>query len=121
MQAVEKAEIIAGQGISGDASFGREKRQILLVSERVLNHFQLKPGDIRENLVIADLDVDSIQTGTQVRVGSVTIEISGACTPCSKLDHVRPGLQHELVDQRGVLARALTDGEISIGDLVEIV
>ena len=121
MQAVKSATVVAGQGISGDASFGREKRQILIVSESVLSRFQLQPGDIRENFVISNLDVDSMRTGDHLKIGVVTIEISGPCTPCSKLDKIRPGLQDALVGQRGVLARALTDGEIAIGDKVELV
>ena len=54
MLSVNRAEIVAGKGISGDASFGREKRQILIVSRKVLQRFQLEPGDIRENLKHGD-------------------------------------------------------------------
>jgi MOSC domain-containing protein YiiM len=120
MLSVDRAEIVAGKGISGDASFGREKRQILIVAGKVLQRYELLPGEIRENLVVADLDVDTLQTGEKVRVGEVTLEVSGPCEPCSKLDKIRKGLQHELVGQRGVLARALTHGEIVVGDVVEI-
>jgi MOSC domain-containing protein YiiM len=121
MLSMDRAEIVAGKGITGDVSFGREKRQILIVSEKVLQRHQLQPGEIRENLIVADLDVDALQAGDKVRIGEVTLEISGPCEPCNKLEQIRKGLQRELVGQRGVLARALTHGEIVVGDAVEIV
>jgi MOSC domain-containing protein YiiM len=36
------------------------------------------------------------------------------------MDEIRPGLQQELQGKRGVLARAITDGQISVGDKLEV-
>ncbi len=42
------------------------------------------------------------------------------CDPCHKMDAIRPGLQQELVDRRGMLARVVTTGEVAAGDEIEL-
>jgi MOSC domain-containing protein YiiM len=42
------------------------------------------------------------------------------CDPCSRMDEIRPGLQAELDGRRGMLARVVRSGEVSAGDVVEL-
>lgn len=112
--------IVANKGIAGDASYGRRTRQILLVSIETLEAFKLSPGDLRENVVIKGLAIDSLPPETNIIIGDVTLSITGSCQPCSQMDELRTGLQEELQGRRGVLARALSDGKISVGDRVEV-
>ena len=111
---------VADKGIYGDASFARTRRQILLVSYSILTKFNLKPGDLRENIVIEGLDLDSLPLGTELKIGSSSMYITGLCDPCGRMDEIREGLQMDLQGRRGVLARATKDGQISIGDSVEV-
>jgi MOSC domain-containing protein YiiM len=37
------------------------------------------------------------------------------------MDAIRPGLRAELEDRRGMLARVLVEGEVSVGDAVELI
>jgi MOSC domain-containing protein YiiM len=120
MESRKTLNLVANKGIEGDASYGRLKRQILLVSKDVLSEFNLQPGVLRENIVIEGVNIDLLQPGTQLQLGSSNIKVVGPCTPCSRVDEIRSGLKALLQGKRGVLAQAMTDGEITIGDEVSI-
>ena len=120
MEARTRLSIVANKGISGDASFGRRTRQILLVASDTLASLNLNPGDLRENILIEGLAIDSLPPQTKLIIGDVTLGIIGPCQPCNQMDELREGLQEELQGRRGVLARALSDGQISVGDHVEV-
>jgi MOSC domain-containing protein YiiM len=120
MEFKETVNLVADKGIVGDAAYGRRKRQILLVSKDVLLEFNLQPGEIRENIVVEGVPIDSLPPDTVLQLGSTNIKLVGPCTPCARLDKIRPGLQELLHGKRGVLAQAIADGEIAIGDDVTI-
>jgi MOSC domain-containing protein YiiM len=118
MKAVAEAQAVAGQGLEGDAAFGRERRQILLVEAEVLDRFHLRPGETRENVVIRGLRMGDLAEGSKLAIGAVTLEITGECTPCAHMDEVRPGLQEAIRGERGILARVVEGGRIRVGDAV---
>ena len=120
MKPMSQIEVVASQGISGDAAQGRKNRQILIVSRAVLDAHNLEPGDIRENIVVDGFDVDSLSSPKVIQIGDSRIQISGPCTPCGRLDELRDGLQADLQGSRGVLGMPLNNGIISIGDPVRI-
>lgn len=120
MESRETVNLVADKGIIGDAAFGRMKRQILLVSKNVLLEFNLQPGEIRENIVVEGINIDSLPPDTILQLGSSNIKLVGPCTPCARMDKIRPGLQELLQGKRGVLAQAIADGEITIGDEISI-
>ena len=121
MEATSAVELISMNGIVGDASFGRNSRQVLLVSKDVLTACDLQPGEIRENIVIEGMDVDSLPPGTELAIGSSNLKVVGPCTPCARLDEIRSGLQDQLEGRRGILAQTITGGQIAVGDEVEII
>ncbi|MEJ2012893.1 MAG: hypothetical protein P8X64_11820 [Anaerolineales bacterium] len=66
MQPVERLQMIAGKGIDGDAAFGRNRRQVLIVDRAVLDHFGLMPGDLRENVTMSGLGLNNLKVGSRV-------------------------------------------------------
>ena len=58
--------------------------------------------------------------GQRIAVGSAEFEISMVCDPCELMENIRPGLQAELEGKRGMLARMLEPGEVSLGDPVTL-
>jgi MOSC domain-containing protein YiiM len=120
MESRKTLNLVAEKGIVGDASYGRSKRQILIVSKEVLSEFNLHPGEIRENIIVEGVDVDSLPPGTELKLGSSIIKVVGPCAPCARMDEIRSGLQELLQGKRGVLAQVKTDGQIAIGDEVSI-
>lgn len=120
MEVTMALELKEGFGIIGDASFGRSKRQILLVSHAVLSRLDLIPGEIRENIVIDKLDVDALPAGAILSIGSASMEVTGPCDPCARMDEIRDGLQNELKGSRGILAKVIKSGRILVDDEVVV-
>lgn len=118
MQQVDNLKTITNEGIIGDASYGRKKRQILIVEEAILKRFNVSPGDLRENLIVSGMRLSAIQPGSLLQVGDTLLEITGDCKPCDMLNDLHPGMRDEIDGERGVLARVLEQGTIRVGDPV---
>ena len=50
----------------------------------------------------------------------VTLEATGPCEPCSRMDEIRPGLQGELKDRRGIITTVLNGGSLEVGDAIRV-
>jgi MOSC domain-containing protein YiiM len=121
MKPVDGVKAIGAKGLQGDVSFGRSKRQVLLMEDEVLGRYGLSPGAVRENITTSGIRLTGLETGTLLSLGQTLLEITGDCTPCSFIDTLQPGLQEEIAGERGLLARVITGGAIRVGDTVEIV
>ena len=79
----------------------------------------VEPGELFENMVLDGLEITDLIEGDKFQVGEVMIEITIPCEPCSKINHIRPGLIGEIGGKRGHFARILSSGQIAIGDLLQ--
>lgn len=120
MQAKSVLNAVADQGLEGDQAYGRRSRQVLLVDLEVLRKLHLEPGDLRENVVISGLPVDSLPIGTRLQAGEVLLEIIDTCAPCKKLEDIRPGLMTESENMRGMLAVVERGGTLREGDPITL-
>jgi MOSC domain-containing protein YiiM len=114
--------IQADFGVVGDAhAKPASGRQLLLMDAETLAALDLPPGTLKENLTTSGLALHSLPLGTRLRVGEAVVELTKHCPPCADLNDIRPGLQREAaVGRRGVLARAVQDGEVRVGDVVAV-
>ena len=120
MKEVNEANFITGQGLEGDRHLRtdgrRSNRQVLIMDSETLRHFDLLPGQVRENVTVAGLDFSSISAGDKVSLGGdVILEITGDCEPCARMDELRPGLKDEIDGKRGLLAFVEKGGVVSVG------
>ena len=120
MKEVNDANFITGQGMEGDRHLRsdgrRSNRQVLIMDSETLSHFDLLPGQVRENVTVAGLDFSSISAGDKVSLGGdVILEITGDCEPCARMDELRPGLKEEIDGKRGLLAFVEKGGVVSVG------
>ena len=120
MKEVNEANFITGQGMEGDRHLRsdgrRSNRQVLIMDSETLNHFDLSPGQVRENVTVEGLDFSSISAGDKVSLGGdVILEITGDCEPCARMDELRPGLKDEIDGKRGLLAFVEKGGVVSVG------
>lgn len=81
-----------------------------------LERFDLGPGILKENIATRGISLDSLQHKQRLRIGSVLMEITKPCAPCDRMEEIRPGLKEALRGQRGMLARIVEGGTISVGD-----
>ena len=110
--------LIPNQGIKGDHSFGRTTRQVLLVDQGVLADFGLNAGDLRENVTVEGLEVNTLEPGSVLQIGAARLQVNGDCSPCSKLEDLQPGLQEAIRGRRGILATVLQGETIRLGEPV---
>ena len=120
MKEVNDANFITGQGMEGDRHLRsdgrRSNRQVLIMDSETLSHFDLLPGQVRENVTVSGLDFSSISAGDKVSLGGdVILEITGDCEPCARMDELRPGLKDEIDGKRGLLAFVEKGGLVSVG------
>ena len=115
--------LIKGLGIEGDRHARPDKRnQVLVMDVETLDHFELRAGDIRENIATRGLDVANLTEGDRLRFGTdAEVLISHPCAPCYKMDILRPGLQDDLRGRRGMLGVVTGGGVVLPGDVVEVI
>ena len=58
MEEVSEVAAVDGMGLNGDTSFGRSKRQVLLIEQETLAEFGLVPGQLRENGVVTENQIN---------------------------------------------------------------
>lgn len=125
MNSVESATMRTGFGIEGDrhaVSEGiRTARQVLLIDQETLDKFGLSRGEVRENITTTGIDLHTLSEGQRLALGDdAVVEITGHCSPCSRMDEIRDGLQSELEGQRGMLAFVVNGGQIAVGNEVRV-
>ena len=119
MERLESARI-KENGLEGCAHSRPGKRSILFVAAQDLDELGVAHGAVRENFTVGGADVMSWPVGQRVGVGTAEFEISMVCDPCELMENIRPGLQAELEGKRGMLARVIRTGEVSLGDTVTL-
>ena len=123
MQKVQSTEAIEQVGLKGDRHAIRDSaRQILLIEKETLDILSLQPGEVKENITTEGLELMKLQYGQKLKVGGeVVLEITKACTPCNRMEEIRPGLLQELGGRRGMLTRVVAGGTIAQGDTITII
>lgn len=125
-QEVPSANIVVEHGMEGDAHAGDWHRQVTLLAHVDIESMRakglkLKPGTFGENLVIDGLDTDELGVGSQLRVGSVLMEL----TQLGKVCHTRCAIYYTTGDcimpRTGLFARVLEGGTLHPGMPVEVV
>ncbi len=105
---------------------------ILVLTREVIDTLRaegwpVEPGDLGENLTLADVPEASLRPGSRIRIGRVLLEVSEPCDPCTEL-YVLPYVGKEkgpefvrtLTGRRGWFTRVLSPGEIAPGAPVEV-
>ena len=122
MTPVQKAVAISDLGLEGDRhAMKGSARQVLVMDKETLDSLDLTPGVIKENITVEGLDLSSVTAGQVFFIGDeVTLEATGPCEPCSRMDVIRPGLRVDLLRRRGIVTMVLGGGTLKVGDLVRL-
>ena len=118
----DQVAAIADHGLEGDRHANPQShRQVLLMDKEILDSLDLVPGAVRENITISGLPIHQLLQGQLLRIGDeVTLEVTGLCEPCQRIDEIRPGLREALDGRRGVLTRVVRGGLLNIEDQVRV-
>jgi MOSC domain-containing protein YiiM len=125
MDAVARANLVAGSGLVGNANQGG-KRQVTIITreawDAVIRELgeSVAPETRRANLLVSGVDLANTR-GRVLRIGGCRVRVYGETKPCWQMEEAHAGLQSALrPDWRGgAFAEVLDDGQISVGDRVE--
>lgn len=143
-------EVVEGRGVLGDAHFGKtvkhrsrvaknpaepNLRQIHLIhaellDELALKGFDVRPGDLGENITTRGIELLSLSTGARLRIGKdVVVEVTGLRNPCKQIEEFQAGLlkavlgrdeNGALIRKTGVMGIVKSSGTVRRGDPIEV-
>ena len=110
-------------------------RQVHLIhaelhDELAVAGFDVRPGELGENLTTRGIPLLELPAGTRLRLGgSAIVEITGLRNPCAQIDRFKSGLLGEVVGRdasgavwrkSGIMSVVITGGEVRPGDPIEV-
>ena len=132
--------LIEAQGVRGDVHFcaqpdPRNLRQVHLLQAELLDQlcgagFEVRPGDLGENILTRGLPLPDLPLGTRLRLPSgAVLKLVGLRNPCLQLERFRKGLAKAVMAGRpgvrktsraGVLATVVASGCARPGHPIEV-
>jgi len=122
---VDSVAALARKGLKGDRQFFEEGaapgEALTLVEAEVLEDVGLTGIQSRRQVVVRGVRLNDL-IGKRFRVGGVECLGVKICEPCQHLQSLtRPGLIKDMIHRGGLNADILTDGQISVGDVVSAI
>ncbi len=130
MEVIARGRVTIEAGLEGDYRGAKyPKRQITVLAKE---DWEAALADVpgapnlpwtarRANFLVDGVDL-SQAAGAVLRLGAVTLEVTGETNPCHRMEEASPGLLKALSpDWRGgVTCRVLEGGDVAVGDAVEV-
>lgn len=138
MYAVDQAKAVANRGLEGDryaakagtftpADHTARGYDLTMIEAEALDTLTLPDGgrieyaDARRNIVTRGIDLNAL-VGRRFRIGDVECIGQRLCEPCSHLERLTTkGTLRGLIHRGGLRADVLSNGEITIGAVIETV
>tara|TARA_Y100001970_G_C14090038_1_gene779505 strand:+ start:158 stop:595 length:438 start_codon:yes stop_codon:yes gene_type:complete len=128
IQKVEKAKAFKGKGLLNDRKFkenNQKQCQLTLIEIENINSFNNKsntrilPLNFRRNIITENIRLNNL-VGKEFYVGNVKLKAHDLCRPCKYLQDKleQQNLVKELLYKGGLRCEILSDGEISVGDII---
>ena len=122
---VEAADVLE-TGLSGDHARAGRRALTLIQAEHLpviaalLGRKSVDPLLLRRNIVVSGLNLLAARHH-RLRLGTATIEITGPCPPCSRMEKaLGPGGYSAMRGHGGVYASLIVPGRIATGDKVTV-
>ena len=142
--------LLKGLGVDGDAHMGEKVkhrsrvakdpnqpnlRQVHLIHAELFDElaekgFQVRAGELGENITTSGVDLLGLPEGTVLSIGNQSkVKITGLRNPCAQLDQHQKGLtkavldrdeQGNLIRKSGVMGIVLESGTIKPGDRIAV-
>ena len=127
MIAVDEVQINMDKGLEGDRFSGRSgnPRQVTLIQKEhlqviasCLNLESVSPALLRRNIVVSGINLLALKDKI-FRIGNATLEFSGLCHPCSKMERqLGAGGYNAMRGHGGITARVCEAGLVRLNDKV---
>ena len=145
---VDRVFLVEGIGVEGDTHAGTtvqhrsrvardpstpNTRQVHLIHRELFDQvaragYQVRPGDLGENLTTEGIDLLGLPVGTRLRIGEAVITVTGLRNPCQQINTFQAGLLKQVLisDEVGQVSRLAgvmgivsRSGSVSPGDVIE--
>ena len=123
---VPEIHLKKNHGIVDDAHAGNWHRQVSLLGtesvEKIRSAFPDIPvGAFAENILTEGLTLYTLPIGTQLRIGSVLLEVTQIGKECHAHCAIRQQAGDCVMPREGIFAIVLEDGSIRSGESIEVV
>lgn len=149
-QALQSIELVAGEGVLGDAHRGAtvrhrsrvardptqpNLRQVHLMHSELFEElarvgYSIAPGLLGENVTTAGMDLLGLPEHAELHVGDrVILRVTGLRNPCGQLNGIQSGLMDalrmhtpggKLIRKAGIMSVVLAGGLIRPGDAIRV-
>ena len=127
METLDQASVSVATGIEGDARGKLRGRQVTVLAQEAWDAACREVGQAlpwttrRANILVTGLELANT-TGKTLRIGDLSLAITGETDPCERMEDQASGLKAALTpDWRGgVTCRVTSDGAIHVGDAVTL-
>ncbi len=143
-------QLLKGLGVEGDAHQGKtvkhrsrvahdptqpNLRQVHLIHTELFEElegkgFEVRPGQMGENITTKGIDLLELPKGTILRIGATAaIEITGLRNPCNQINSIKDGLMQAVLDKdengnlirkSGIMAIVLEAGKVLVNDKISV-
>lgn len=110
-----------GHGIEGDINADPiSPRQVLIVRYEDILDLSIKPGELRENIVVKGIEFDNFISGDLLNFESgAAIRLTFHCEPCKRIAHLVESLKG-IQGKRGILGVVIKSGKIQVGSNFQV-
>lgn len=110
-----------GHGIEGDINASPiSPRQVLIVRYEDILDLSIKPGQLRENIVVTGIEFHTFIPGSLLTFESgAAIRLTFHCEPCKRIAHLVESLKN-IQGKRGILGVVIKSGKIQVGSNFQV-
>jgi MOSC domain-containing protein YiiM len=119
-------KVIKSFGLEDDAHGGFMHRQISLLSTASIQTMRDKgvdvgAGDFAENLTIDGIDLPALPVGTTLRIGgSLLVRVTQIGKECHTRCNIFKQVGDCVMPREGIFVEVLNDGQVAVGDTIEV-
>ena len=122
---IEKGNLIENYGLENDAHAGDWHRQISLLSYDKVEDFRSKGADVAdgafgENILVEGIDFKLLPVKTRLACNEVILEITQIGKECHSHCNIYQQVGDCIMPREGVFAIVVHGGQISVGDVMEV-
>ncbi|MBG1260896.1 hypothetical protein F8S20_18035 [Nostoc sp. BAE] len=110
-----------GYGLEGDINADPiSPRQVLIVRYEDISDLSIKPGELRENIVVTGIEFENFIPGSLLTFESgAAIRLTFHCEPCKRIAHLVESLK-SIQRKRGILGVVIKSGKIQVGSSFQV-
>jgi MOSC domain-containing protein YiiM len=119
--------LLKDKGLAGDAHAGFMHRQVSLLAMESIEKIRakgldVKPGDFAENLTTEGIVLYELPVGTMMRTSNgVLLRVTQIGKECHTRCAIFQAVGDCVMPREGIFTEVLTEGDVSVGDELEVI